>query len=67
MDADLYDEFGNYIGPDLDSDDEDDQEELQNGEGEGSGDEAEGRDVCNFLLIWVNSLPNYFSWNYNFT
>ncbi|CAI4232119.1 unnamed protein product [Auanema sp. JU1783] len=24
MDADLYDEFGNYIGPDLDSDDDDD-------------------------------------------
>lgn len=22
MDADLYDEFGNYIGPELDSDDE---------------------------------------------
>lgn len=26
MDADLYDEFGNYIGPELDSDDEDDDE-----------------------------------------
>jgi 116 kDa U5 small nuclear ribonucleoprotein component len=26
MDADLYDEFGNYIGPELDSDDE---EEIQ--------------------------------------
>ncbi|ALC47638.1 CG4849 [Drosophila busckii] len=25
MDSDLYDEFGNYIGPDLDSDDDDDQ------------------------------------------
>lgn len=25
MDADLYDEFGNYIGPDLESDDDDDQ------------------------------------------
>lgn len=24
MDADLYDEFGNYIGPDLDSDDDED-------------------------------------------
>lgn len=24
MDSDLYDEFGNYIGPDLDSDDDDD-------------------------------------------
>lgn len=25
MDSELYDEFGNYIGPELDSDDEDDQ------------------------------------------
>lgn len=25
MDADLYDEFGNYIGPELDSDDEEAQ------------------------------------------
>lgn len=25
MDADLYDEFGNYVGPDLESDDDDDQ------------------------------------------
>lgn len=24
MDTDLYDEFGNYIGPELDSDDDDD-------------------------------------------
>lgn len=24
MDADLYDEFGNYIGPELDSDEEED-------------------------------------------
>lgn len=33
MDSDLYDEFGNYIGPDLESDDDDDQsiygQELQ--------------------------------------
>lgn len=26
MDADLYDEFGNYIGPELDSDDEEDED-----------------------------------------
>lgn len=25
MDTDLYDEFGNYIGPELDSDDDDDE------------------------------------------
>lgn len=33
MEADLYDEFGNYIGPELDS--EDDEDEL----------DAEDRDV----------------------
>jgi U5 small nuclear ribonucleoprotein component len=27
MDGDLYDEFGNYVGPDLDSDEE--EEEVQ--------------------------------------
>lgn len=26
MDADLYDEFGNYIGPDLESDEEEDED-----------------------------------------
>lgn len=25
MDTELYDEFGNYVGPDLDSDEDDDQ------------------------------------------
>ncbi len=27
MDTDLYDEFGNYIGPELDSDEEEEEEE----------------------------------------
>lgn len=26
MDQDLYDEFGNYIGPELDSDDDDEED-----------------------------------------
>ena len=26
MDADLYDEFGNYIGPELDSDEEEEED-----------------------------------------
>ena len=29
MDADLYDEFGNYIGPELESDDDDDESDDQ--------------------------------------
>lgn len=28
MDTDLYDEFGNYIGPEIDSD-EDDEDEIE--------------------------------------
>lgn len=28
MDADLYDEFGNYIGPELESDEEEDDDEI---------------------------------------
>jgi hypothetical protein len=29
--ADLYDQFGNYMGPELESDEEDDDEQQQNG------------------------------------
>ena len=29
MDADLYDEFGNYIGPELESDSEDEESEEE--------------------------------------
>lgn len=32
MDADLYDEFGNYIGPDLASDEESEEEEWEKDE-----------------------------------
>lgn len=39
MEADLYDEFGNYIGPELDSDD--DEDEL----------DAEDRDVDEVWLL----------------
>ena len=34
---DLYDEFGNYIGPDLESD----ESEAEEGEGEGGGEEGD--------------------------
>ncbi|XP_013419342.1 116 kDa U5 small nuclear ribonucleoprotein component-like isoform X2 [Lingula anatina] len=39
MDADLYDEFGNYIGPDLESDDDEDEEEQQEDEEEEADEE----------------------------
>lgn len=29
MDTDLYDEFGNYIGPELDSDDDEGEDEEE--------------------------------------
>lgn len=40
MDADLYDEFGNYIGPELESDDEENEEgdEADRDEAEDYGD-----------------------------
>lgn len=40
MDADLYDEFGNYIGPELDdSDDEGEDQESEGSVGQDDGDE----------------------------
>lgn len=35
MDGDLYDEFGNYIGPDLDSEEEEEDDDQQDDEGDG--------------------------------
>lgn len=39
MDSDLYDEFGNYIGPSLDSDEEEDELEVPQQQDEGGQDE----------------------------
>jgi len=48
MDADLYDEFGNYIGPELESDDDDDESDEE-GEREepayGAGDVSNSPDM----------------------
>ena len=43
MDSDLYDEFGNYIGPDLDSDDDDDQSLY------GQNDQNDDQDVSDLM------------------
>lgn len=50
MDADLYDEFGNYIGPALDSDSEDEEENYERQE----QDAIEYNEVLiqNFLFIY---------------
>ena len=47
MDVDLYDEFGNYIGPELDSDDDDSDDDDDKEEEEKFPDYA-GGDVCMF-------------------
>uniref|UniRef100_A0A7N5ZV13 116 kDa U5 small nuclear ribonucleoprotein component n=1 Tax=Anabas testudineus TaxID=64144 RepID=A0A7N5ZV13_ANATE len=44
MEADLYDEFGNYIGPELDSDDDDDDLEAEDRDGD-EDDEDEPADA----------------------
>lgn len=44
MDADLYDEFGNYIGPELESDDDDD-DELPDREPEGRDYDTDGAEM----------------------
>ena len=38
MDQDLYDEFGNYIGPDLESDDDEDDSDDEREEQQVGGD-----------------------------
>lgn len=46
MDGDLYDEFGNYIGPDLDSDSDDEHSVYDNRDGDDDGmDDDEDPDV----------------------
>lgn len=46
MDSDLYDEFGNYIGPDLDSDDDDDQSVY------GQADQPDDPEVSGFTFVF---------------
>ena len=41
MDGDLYDEFGNYVGPELESDESEGEEERE-GEGVSLGSEGPG-------------------------
>lgn len=47
MDADLYDEFGNYIGPQLDTDSEDEEENYDRQE----PDAIEYNDVSCLLIF----------------
>lgn len=58
MDADLYDEFGNYIGPELESDDEDDEESYaersavgQEFDEDAAEDQGEDMDVAPMSIV----------------
>lgn len=51
MDSDLYDEFGNYIGPELESDEEEEEQPLSP--------EPENQDIDVILV-----LNNYTMYNY---
>lgn len=47
MDSDLYDEFGNYVGPDLESDDDDDKSLY------GQSDQQDEPDVRTNFLYYI--------------
>ena len=54
MDSDLYDEFGNYIGPDLDSDDDEDDGLIPQQEEEDDDDEDEEMNEPEVCVFFVN-------------
>lgn len=55
MDQDLYDEFGNYIGPELDSDDDDEEDSDDEREEHADreyGDVSLGRLACDMSILF---------------
>lgn len=57
MDADLYDEFGNYIGPELESDEDDDDDDILEREPE-----QREYDVSFILLNLIENYVAYQMW-----
>lgn len=57
MDVDLYDEFGNYIGPELDSDDDDSDANDDQDEEEKYPDYA-GADVSQDLAVLLSAFSH---------
>lgn len=54
MDADLYDEFGNYIGPELDSDEEDEDDLPYAGRAQHAAeDDDDDQAEVHFNLIFI--------------
>ena len=60
MDTDLYDEFGNYIGPELDSDDDDEEEAEEEEEEEYAQDDVSNSEYT-FLLPTQKCSRSYWS------
>lgn len=59
MDSDLYDEFGNYIGPDLESDDDDDQSIY----GQEPQDDVDvSFTLVHFLFLFCGQFSTFFFW-----
>ena len=55
MDTDLYDEFGNYIGPELGSDDDDDDSEEEEEDGAEREEAGFGGDDVSFYFLFIFS------------
>ena len=56
MDPDLYDEFGNYVGPDLESEDDSSEEEREDRDEEERMEEEDDDQVTfklKLLLYWL--------------
>jgi hypothetical protein len=52
MDRDLYDEFGNYIGPELDSDEEDDDMEFQQNQEREEPEDVEMEEEASLIMLF---------------
>lgn len=68
MDGDLYDEFGNYVGPEIDSDeddvDRDDHDDDYDDRGMGGDDVSFACKKSSFINIMYILLNNWYSWHY---
>ncbi|CAH0394055.1 unnamed protein product [Bemisia tabaci] len=63
MDADLYDEFGNYIGPELESDDEEEEEEeerMEVNDGRDYDDEDRDEENENSMAVVLHEDKRYY-------
>jgi len=65
MDADLYDEFGNYIGPELPSDDESEEEQTDSEKDEDE-EEVKNNSILVFFYVSVFYFFDQFSKLENF-